>query len=362
MTIELYDENRGEKIPVETKIWNETIANLTLMALGSSAPEILLNLILTAQNPAEEPSELGPSTIVGSASFNLLVISGVSIIAVEETPKKIARMGVFAVTSITSLFAYVWLFLVLVAISPEKVEMWEAVLTFIFFPILLIVSFGADKANQYMEELKADDDAKQKKALQERQSGYKAKLRKIADEIGIRNVCFVAKDMKPDQQVTQAQREEIKKNFQEILETKNISGLPIADLEHVIKPDSLLERFAYRNKGQHKSEFLQIKGQKGQIENKTVDADDKDSNPNFGFKCLHYSVTESAGNVEITIIRKDSNAKAVGVRTRDSNATAGKDYHKYEQILNFDGAETQQTVKIGIINDEEWNPDLDFYV
>lgn len=48
MTIELYDENRGEKIPVETKIWNETIANLTLMALGSSAPEILLNLILTA--------------------------------------------------------------------------------------------------------------------------------------------------------------------------------------------------------------------------------------------------------------------------------------------------------------------------
>jgi len=29
----------------ELKIWNETIANLTLMALGSSAPEILLNVV-----------------------------------------------------------------------------------------------------------------------------------------------------------------------------------------------------------------------------------------------------------------------------------------------------------------------------
>ena len=29
----------------EVKIWNETIANLTLMALGSSAPEILLNVV-----------------------------------------------------------------------------------------------------------------------------------------------------------------------------------------------------------------------------------------------------------------------------------------------------------------------------
>ena len=59
------------------------------MALGSSAPEILLNVLQTAQYLAEEPPVLGPSTIVGSAAFNLLVISGVSIIGVGEEPKKI---------------------------------------------------------------------------------------------------------------------------------------------------------------------------------------------------------------------------------------------------------------------------------
>ena len=59
------------------------------MALGSSAPEILLSIISTAKDIEAIPPEIGPSTIVGSAAFNLLVISGVSIIAVGgEDPEK----------------------------------------------------------------------------------------------------------------------------------------------------------------------------------------------------------------------------------------------------------------------------------
>lgn len=30
---------------VQVRVWNDTVANLTLMALGSSAPEILLSVI-----------------------------------------------------------------------------------------------------------------------------------------------------------------------------------------------------------------------------------------------------------------------------------------------------------------------------
>jgi solute carrier family 8 (sodium/calcium exchanger) len=41
-----------EPIKVTVRIWNETVSNLTLMALGSSAPEILLSII-----------EVGPSTL-----------------------------------------------------------------------------------------------------------------------------------------------------------------------------------------------------------------------------------------------------------------------------------------------------------
>lgn len=58
---------------VKVKVWNPTIANLTLMALGSSAPEILLSIIETVTTLENDtPGVLGPATIVGSAAFNLL--------------------------------------------------------------------------------------------------------------------------------------------------------------------------------------------------------------------------------------------------------------------------------------------------
>ena len=80
-------EKDEEGNPIGSKkvlVWNSTMANLTLMALGSSAPEILLAVIETSGNLGQCPGELGPSTIVGSAAFNLLIISAASIWAVNE--------------------------------------------------------------------------------------------------------------------------------------------------------------------------------------------------------------------------------------------------------------------------------------
>ncbi|VDN38211.1 unnamed protein product [Cylicostephanus goldi] len=48
----------------EVKVWNPTVANLTLMALGSSAPEILLSIIEIIGN-GFRAGDLGPGTIVG---------------------------------------------------------------------------------------------------------------------------------------------------------------------------------------------------------------------------------------------------------------------------------------------------------
>jgi len=66
--------------------------------------------------------DLGPSTIVGSAAFNLLVISGVSIAAIGGDTgeiKKIDDMGVFMTTAFFSIFAYVWLFICLAVNTPD---------------------------------------------------------------------------------------------------------------------------------------------------------------------------------------------------------------------------------------------------
>ena len=151
-TVTYQDENGNER-ETEISVWNPTIANLTLMALGSSAPEILLACIETISDLGGTPGELGPSTIVGSAAFNLLAISAVCVASVPTgTVKKIKDTFVFGVTSITSLLAYVWLFIVLEVWSEGEIEIAEAVITFWFFPIFIACAFIADKINEKREK------------------------------------------------------------------------------------------------------------------------------------------------------------------------------------------------------------------
>jgi solute carrier family 8 (sodium/calcium exchanger) len=62
------------------RIWNPTVANLTLMALGSSTPEILLSvieLVFSTKCPYCT-GDLGAGTIVGSAAYNLFIIIFIS--------------------------------------------------------------------------------------------------------------------------------------------------------------------------------------------------------------------------------------------------------------------------------------------
>lgn len=156
--VEIFDKNgKGNGVFVEVPVWNATLANLSLMALGSSAPEILLSVIETCGSLGEKAGELGPSTIVGSAAFNLLFISAVCIPSVDE-PKKIADLGVFAVTSCFSLFAYAWLYIALIVEpSSDEVTTVEAWLTVGYFVVLLGLAFGADRYNAYKMENEKDD-------------------------------------------------------------------------------------------------------------------------------------------------------------------------------------------------------------
>jgi len=91
------------------------------------------------------------------------------------------------------------------------------------------------------------------------------------------------------------------------LGSDDLGEFDIQDLLKVLQPDSLLERFAYRKQaGVHggNREFIKLKGMKGQIDHPEAQETVQDANEFIGFKCLHYSVTESNGTVEVTIVKK----------------------------------------------------------
>lgn len=135
----------GDHQIVVVRLWNETVANLTLMALGSSAPEILLSVIEIYAKDFEA-GDLGPGTIVGSAAYNLFVIIAICVLVIPNGEvRKIKHLRVFFVTSTWSVFAYVWLYIILAVISPAVVDVWEALLTFSFFPATVLSAYAADR-------------------------------------------------------------------------------------------------------------------------------------------------------------------------------------------------------------------------
>jgi hypothetical protein len=144
-TKEIHVKNEvGSLEPVQVQVWNATISNLTLMALGSSAPEILLAVIETLGTMGKPAVEgLGPSCIVGSAAFNLLVISAICVLAIGNGEVRgIKQFGVFNITAFFSVFAYVWMYIVLM---DSYVVAWEAWVTFMMAPLMTGLAYGQDK-------------------------------------------------------------------------------------------------------------------------------------------------------------------------------------------------------------------------
>ena len=131
---------------VKIPIWNGAVANLVLMSLGPRvAPLILLSLIGTLGNGLEQ-DRFGPSLIVGSGAFNLFVISAVSVCVIPpgET-RRVEKYSVFCVNMFFSIFSYLWLVLILMVNTVDKVDVWEAVLTLAFVPLVVILNYVADK-------------------------------------------------------------------------------------------------------------------------------------------------------------------------------------------------------------------------
>ena len=128
----------GKEESVEVPVWNGTIANLVLMSLGPrSAPEILLSVVGIVDNGFQQ-NALGPSLIVGSGAFNLLFLTAIryfsfssngafqtiifSVVVIPDgETRRIESYPVFCVTMIFSVFAYIWLLVILVLVTPMKV-------------------------------------------------------------------------------------------------------------------------------------------------------------------------------------------------------------------------------------------------
>ncbi len=145
-----------DQISKRLKLPND-VAGASLMAMGSSAPELAIALLALFTGGGEH-SDLGIGTIVGSAIFNILVITGISAIVrpAAVSLKVVARDVIMYVASIALLL---WTF------SDGNVTLVEAILFIVLYAVYIIILFNwssdADAANvaevEHVEEHHADE-------------------------------------------------------------------------------------------------------------------------------------------------------------------------------------------------------------
>ncbi|XP_073100305.1 magnesium/proton exchanger 1 isoform X2 [Elaeis guineensis] len=118
--VELDSCTNAEVIKYE-KFWNYTIADISLLAFGTSFPQISLATIDAIRNLGQlDAGGLGPGTLVGSAAFDLFPIHAVCVVVPKAGAlKKISDIGVWLVELFWSFWAYFWLYIILEAIQVK---------------------------------------------------------------------------------------------------------------------------------------------------------------------------------------------------------------------------------------------------
>ncbi|XP_062896802.1 sodium/calcium exchanger 1-like isoform X8 [Mobula hypostoma] len=383
----------GETSTTTVRLWNETVSNLTLMALGSSAPEILLSVIEVCGH-GFHAGELGPSTIVGSAAFNTFVIIAICVYVVPDGEvRRIKHLRVFFVTAAWSIFAYAWLYLILAVISPAVVELWEGLLTLVFFPVCVIFAWVADRRLLFYKyvykkyragrhrgvivETEADPPSKADiemdgKMLNSHEAATAAAAAAVGEAEMPEAVVTVAGGAKDQEEESRREMARILKELKQKHPEKEMEQL-IELANYQVLSQQAKSRAFYRiqatrlmiGAGNILKRHAADQARKAVSMHEVRPEVDEGPVSRIYFDPGSYQCLENCGSVALTVVRRGgdlTNTVTVDYRTEDGTANAGSDYEFTEGSLVFKPGETQKEILVGIIDDDIFEEDENFCV
>uniref|UniRef100_A0A3B1IJ90 Solute carrier family 8 member 1a n=1 Tax=Astyanax mexicanus TaxID=7994 RepID=A0A3B1IJ90_ASTMX len=373
----------GETTTTTVRIWNETVSNLTLMALGSSAPEILLSVVEVCGHNFDA-GELGPNTIVGSAAFNMFVIIGLCVSVIPDGDhRKVKHLRVFFVTAAWSIFAYTWLYLILAVISPGVVEVWEGLLTLFFFPICVVFAWVADRRLLFYKYVnKRYRVGKQRGMIIETEGEpelqSKADIEMDGQMLNSHGEDFLDGAVNTD--IKEMDEEEARREMARILKDLKQKH-PEKEMEQLIE----LANYQVLSQQQKSRAFYRCQATRlmtgaGNILKKhaadqarkaicthelRTEVSDNDFSSKIFFDPGTYQCLENCGSVALNVVRRGGDLTStisVSYRTEDGTANAGSDYEFSEGVIVFNPGETEKEIRIEIIDDDIFEEDEHFLV
>ncbi|XP_030626898.1 sodium/calcium exchanger 1a isoform X17 [Chanos chanos] len=372
----------GEKSTTTVRIWNETVSNLTLMALGSSAPEILLSVVEVCGHNFDA-GELGPNTIVGSAAFNMFVIIGLCVSVIPEGDhRKVKHLRVFFVTAFWSIFAYTWLYLILAVISPGIVEVWEGLLTLFFFPVCVVFAWVADRRLLFYKYVyKRYRVGKQRGMIIETEGEPEPSKADIEmDGRMLNSHSEELLDGVLDVDDKDLDEEEARREMARILKELKQKH-PEKEMEQLIE----LANYQFLSQQQKSRAFYRCQATRlmtgaGNILKKHAadqarravgmhelrsEVSEHDFTSKIFFDPGTYQCLENCGTVALNVVRRGgdlTSTVSVDYRTEDGTANAGSDYQFTEGVIVFKPGETEKEIRVDIIDDDIFEEDEHFLV
>ncbi|XP_035260990.1 sodium/calcium exchanger 1-like isoform X2 [Anguilla anguilla] len=373
----------GETTTTTVRIWNETVSNLTLMALGSSAPEILLSVVEVCGHQFHA-GDLGPNTIVGSAAFNMFVIIGLCVYVVPDGEhRKVKHLRVFFVTATWSIFAYTWLYLILAVITPGVVQVWEGLLTLFFFPLCVVFAWVADRRLLFYKYVyKRYRTGKQRGMIIEMEGDRplppKVDIEMDGKMLNSHAVDFLdgtleLEDKDLDEDEARREMAKILKELKQKHPDKEVEQL-IELANYQVLSQQQKSRAFYRCQATRlmtgagnilkKHAADQARKAVSMHEVRTEVAENDPVSKVF-FEPGSYQCLENCGTVAVNVVRRGgdlTNTVSVEFRTEDGTANAGSDYEFTEGMVIFKPGETQKEIRVGIIDDDIFEEDENFLI
>ncbi|KAM6972207.1 sodium/calcium exchanger 1a isoform 5-T5 [Aplochiton taeniatus] len=363
----------GETTTTTVRIWNETVSNLTLMALGSSAPEILLSVVEVCGH-GFDAGELGPNTIVGSAAFNMFVIIGLCVSVIPDGEhRKVKHLGVFFVTATWSLLAYIWLYLILAVISPGVVDVWEGLLTLFFFPLCVTFAYVADRRLLFYKYMYKRYRVGKRKGVIIETEGEPSKgdVEMEGTRMELLEVMGVVEEEEEEEELRRDMARVLKELKQKHPEKDTEQLLEMANYQVLTQQQK--SRAFYRCQATR-----MMTGAGNVLKKHAADQARKALHPEIRSEALDdgrssrvffdpgsYQCLENCGRAALHVVRPGGDltcSLAVDYHTEDGTANAGSDYQHTEGTLLFLPGETEKEIHVDIIDDDIFEEDEHFLV
>merc|ERR1719356_2396263 len=295
----------------------------------------------------------------------------------DDEVRRIKHLRVFFITATWSVFAYVWLYLILGAFSYGEVHSWEGILTFLFFPATVYTAFVADRRMFFYKYFDKKYRAQRGVIVQSEKGDIENR--------GEEKFKDFDEELDPALAEFERNRREYINAMKRIrLENPDIS---LIDLEIKAREEVMAKgpksRAYYRaqatrkmagkedaKKAFSKQLAAEAEAEKAQLSKEEADLaatlEKKDDGvTRIMFDPPHYTVMESVGTFEVTVVREGGDLNStvqVDYKTEDGSASSEGDYIEAIGTLTFGPGETQKMVTLEVLDDDVFEEDEHFYI